>query len=222
MAAAPPDPTGVAASNPMKTRLQLSAPSGSAASGTSYMGEEPLPSEEMLLCVDTVLHVLHLHMGELQPRAVANSLWAVSKLATSPSLGPFHHPLRRACHQMAQALLPAVSDALPHFEPQHISNAFYSLALLQSSRGLSPDHDDQRGHELHNSLLIGLQGHSRPLLDQFHPQALSNTIYALALLGQEPEEGRGLEWYGSLSIFRSSGCRTDQHQHHAFTRGPHK
>ena len=226
MAMAPPmDPMAIV---PPGGARHLPSAGGSARSGASPSSS----CEEMQSCVEVVLRIVLLHMGEFQPRAVANSLWAAAKLAVSPSLGEAaspslgemassslgdrhlnrgeeysplhgdqlplmggaphyllgevapHHPIREACRRVAAALLSTVPDAVPHFEPQHISNVLYALASLQPL----PIPSDEMQRRI-PALLDALLAHSWPLLHEFEAQALSNTLYSLAVLGHEPDEG---------------------------------
>jgi hypothetical protein len=187
-----------------------------------------------------VLQLVQQHMEQLPPRALANCLWAATKLATTLSSSASQHwdahsllvhgsssakavaPRHGAassCLKLALRLLARVPAAARGFEPQHVANTFYAMAMLHTlatsvsmtasataavqpqpapsaSSSLFPN-SLMRFCELHDippvdghAVVAALQRHAGPqLLAGMAPQGLANTLYSLAVLDLQPDEG---------------------------------
>eukprot|EP00983_Pelagomonas_calceolata_P127791 1161445-Pelagomonas_calceolata.AAC.9 len=111
------------------------------------------PSPDNHHCITDIAYLVATHSAEFQPRALANALWAVSKLAVQlqqeehisqqqqqqqqePS--SFLHPLPAPDHSALTAVLDLAAclcshlpQLAPRFEPQHCANTLHALASLQ-------------------------------------------------------------------------------------------
>jgi hypothetical protein len=127
---------------------------GAATTARSTPGRFATLPATVLPCITVVCSLVTQRAPEFQPRAVANSLWAVAKLdsrlkmptgsalslnngSSSSSAGTHRQALaseaQGALSELLAALLAMLPAATSGFEPQHCSNVLYALALLSDS-----------------------------------------------------------------------------------------
>ena len=175
------------------------------------------PDDKLLACMLRVISVMEEHLNEMQPRAVANSLWAATRIsswlqsrAALPSdsttivgSGPpqssegivnASSSIKALCQRyvsLSLSLLDRVPHALPDFQPQHFSNTALALAFLHSlATELCPRAQWGVYSKEHlMGLMSTLAEHSRYLLLDFEPQALANLLHSIVTVGLRPDEG---------------------------------
>lgn len=125
----------------------------------SQTSQQPASNAPATRLLDALLQDMLGVMHRLQPRQLANCLWALAKLGHAPSA------------QWLSRCLASVARQLDGFEPQHLSNTAYALALrpewLEQVQGRS---------QLVEKLFAAAQGK----LSAFKPQELANLLYAAA------------------------------------------
>jgi hypothetical protein len=139
----------------LTTAVRLGAADGSLLLPASRIS----PLEKQVLAQVTKL--ARRHLGQYNPQAIANTLWALAKL------GVYEPDVLSKLVELAQA-------RFPEFTGQQFAACIWALAKL----GSKPP-----------ALWIeAFLARSQQLLPSFSPQDLSNTIYAFALLEYRPPE----------------------------------
>ncbi|KAG1658388.1 hypothetical protein FOA52_010067 [Chlamydomonas sp. UWO 241] len=156
--------------------------------------EGPSMSPNAIAGMALLLELVRERLPQMQPQALANTLWALSKLEvgdpafvsallneTRPKLSSFNaQDLTNAAYAMAKlglenvafmgALLDAASTKLSSFNEQNLANILWATAEM--------------GHEDKNFVRL-LLVEAKPKLASFTEQALANTAWALATLGHK-------------------------------------
>eukprot|EP00775_Hariotina_reticulata_P003471 gene3471-biopygen5164 len=139
-----------------------------------------------------LLPLLSQHAHALSPRSLSNVTWALGKLELLPP-----KPLLLLLQQKLAAA--AVAGML---EPQHISSVLYAIAqwqqqqwwcavLPQGQSGSSPTPSAaavRAGIGISSSFIDLLMGAAEASFHHFGPQALSNSLYAAAVLQLQPSQ----------------------------------
>jgi len=151
--------TRLAKLNPFSPQRQGSA-SVEAQNGSPHPAGQPYH-----VCITDVANLVATRCAEFQPRALANALWASSKLAVRLQQeqqqqrppAPSHTALT-AVLDLAACLCSLLPQLAPGFEPQHCANALHALASLQqvhdqqledvlTSQQQQQQHTDRQQHE---------------------------------------------------------------------------
>lgn len=96
-------------------------------------------SRDALACITIVCKVVKQHLQEFEPRAIANTLWACSKLcgyvdsARDRRDHDSYSTSMHEVHDLAAELLQLLPDSVHRFETQHICNGLYACAVLHNS-----------------------------------------------------------------------------------------
>ena len=127
----------------------------------------PSPPSE-LRCITDVVLLVATHCAEFQPRALANALWAVSKLA----LQLHHHPQISLDFNLKQQAS----------EPQH--NTFQPFISQPDSAARGEADELQTARCAVLDLAAYLSSYLPQLASEFEPQHCANALHALSNLRQ--------------------------------------
>ena len=116
--------------------------------------------------LDALLNKAWYKLNEFNPQGLANSLWALAKLA--------ENSYYQVDHSLVNQLEYAAKGKLSQFNPQGLANSLWALAKLAENSDYQVDH----------SLVNDLIDKAWYKLNEFNPQDLANSLWALAKLSK--------------------------------------